>query len=216
MPATGLQGPQHARDDVTIVGISGSLRENSFTTTAVQIALLGASSIGAHTRAINLGDYDLPFCDGSKTEYLRFPDVRRLKDELRAADGIVLGSPEYHGSYSGVLKNALDLMGFDEFEGKLVGLVSVSGGALGGTNALNELRSVGRALHAWVVPEQASVPMAYTNLAFSVEDAVGAYADRLRSVGAQVARFASLHRAAASLEFVKLWEEAPANPGGVQ
>lgn len=45
-----------------------------------------------------------------------------------------------------------------EFEGKVVGLVAVSGGAMGGLAALNGLRDISRALHAWVVPEQAGVP----------------------------------------------------------
>ena len=55
------------------------------------------------------------------------PGVGKLREEVRAAEGIILGTPEYHGGFSGVLKNALDLMGFDEFEGKMMGLVGVSG-----------------------------------------------------------------------------------------
>ncbi len=47
-------------------------------------------------------------------------------EEVAGAQGIILGTPEYHGSFSGVLKNALDLMGFDEFEGKMIGLWSAS------------------------------------------------------------------------------------------
>lgn len=62
---------------------------------------------------------------------------------------------------SGVLKNALDLMGFDEFMGRVVGLIAVSGGELGGFGPLAGLRNVCRALHAWVVPEQALVPRAW-------------------------------------------------------
>ena len=71
----------------------------------------------------------------------------------------ILATPEYHGGSSGVLKNALDLMGFDEFEGKMVGLVGVSGGRMGAVDALNTLRNIGRALHAWVVrwTEQAGI-----------------------------------------------------------
>lgn len=52
-------------------------------------------------------------------------------------------------------------MGFDEMEGKMIGLVGVSGGALGAVHVLNSLRTVGRVLHAWVRPEQASIPEAY-------------------------------------------------------
>jgi NAD(P)H-dependent FMN reductase len=54
-----------------------------------------------------------------------------MKDPIRIA-----GTPLYHGSYSGVLKNAIDPMGFHEFEDKMVGLVGVSGGRMGAGNAL--------------------------------------------------------------------------------
>jgi NAD(P)H-dependent FMN reductase len=79
---------------------------------------------------------------------------------------------------------------------------------------LNNLRNVGRALHAWVVPDHASVPKAW-----DVFDENGKVKDkdvekRLKSVGRQVARFACLHNSAAAKEFLKLWQEAPQNPGG--
>ena len=93
----------------------------------------------------DLRDYQLILCDGKEDESSYPKDVFRLRDDVRGAQGILLGTPEYHGSFSGVLKNALDLMDFDEFQGKMLGLVGVSGGQLGATNALAErLRNVGR------------------------------------------------------------------------
>jgi NAD(P)H-dependent FMN reductase len=126
----------------------------------------------------------------------------------------VLGTPEYHGSFSGVLKNALDLMGFDEFEGKMIGLIGVSAGRTGAFEALTSLRNVGRALHAWVVPEQVSIPNAAR--AF---DGRGHLNDpvlekRLREVGGRVAEFARLHEYGRAREFVESWEAAIENPGG--
>jgi NAD(P)H-dependent FMN reductase len=56
-----------------------------------------------------------------------------------------------------VLKNALDHCGFDEFDGKTVGLLAVAGGGFPVT-ALEHLRSVCRALNAWVLPHQAALP----------------------------------------------------------
>jgi hypothetical protein len=50
---------------------------------------------------------------------------------------------------------------FKSIEGKMIGLVGVSGGTLGATHALSSLHTVGRALHAWVIPEQASIPEAW-------------------------------------------------------
>ncbi len=151
------------RDDQSckIVGISGSLRAGSYTTLAVALALRGAQELKCQTKLINLRDYQLVFCDG-KDDESQFPkDVFRLREEVKEARGIILGTPEYHGGYSGVLKNALDLMGFEEFEGKMLGLVGVSGGTMGAFGAMNSLREVGRALHAWVIPEQASIPQAW-------------------------------------------------------
>ena len=144
-----------------VVGISGSFRPSSYTTMAVALALKGAEELLCETKLINLREYQLLFCDGKEDES-KFPkDVFRLREEVRQAQGIILGTPEYHGGYSGVLKNALDLMGFEEFEGKMLGLVGVSGGAMGAFGAMNSLREVGRALHAWVIPEQASIPQAW-------------------------------------------------------
>jgi NAD(P)H-dependent FMN reductase len=181
---------------------------------AVQIALQGAQEVGAQTRLIDLKEYHLVFCDGKEDESSYPEDVFKLRREVSQAGGIILGTPEYHGSFSGVLKNALDLMGFAEIEGKMIGLVGVSGGALGAINALNSLRTVGRALHAWVVPEQASIPEAW-----KVFDTSGALHDsaleqRVKAVGRQVARFAYLHTSKHAQEFLRAWEGAPVNPGG--
>ena len=196
---------------VRITGISGSRRVGSYTRMAVEAALRGAAETRAITRLIDLAELDLAFAGAGGN---KGPDFEGLSRAVKESDGIVLGTPEYHGSFSGVLKNALDLMGFEEFEGKMLGLVGVSGGAMGAFEGINSLRNVGRALHAWVVPEQAAVPEAW-----KVFDESGAVKDarietRLKEVGRQVARFAWLHKSAAANEFLKKWEEAPPNPGG--
>ena len=206
--------PAASHDQIRVAAINGSLREASYTRLALRIALEGARSVNAQTQLIDLRNYDLTFCDGRRPSVTPYPEgVQRLQHDVQRAQGIILGTPEYHGGMSGVLKNALDLMGFDEFEGKIVGLVSVSGGMLGGTNALNSLRVVGRALHAWVVPEQASIPQ--VSLMF---DETGHITNErlhemLLTVGRQVARFAFLHTSTEIQEFLRAWESAPDNPG---
>src|SRR5579863_6524647 len=126
---------------IRIAGISGSLRAGSYTRRAVERALEGAAQNGAETRLIDLRDYNLVFRDGG--DGAGYPaDVLRLRAEVKEADGLILGTPEYHGSFSGVLKNALDLMGFSEFEGKMIGLVGVAGGQAG-AHGLTGLRSIG-------------------------------------------------------------------------
>lgn len=199
--------------NIRVAGISGSLREGSYSRNAVQIALNGATELGAETEMLDLRDYDLPFCSGTRNVDSQNPDVCRLRSEVKTADGIILGTPEYHGSFSGVLKNALDLMGFEEFEGKMVGLVSVSGGRMGGLDALNSLRAIGRTLHAWVIPEQVSIPEVYA--AFNRDGSLknAKTQARLVNVGRQVARFSYLHTSRQTNEFLQEWEEAPPNPG---
>ena len=197
---------------IEIVGISGSLRAGSLTRRAVETALEGAAESGAKTRLVDLRDYNLIFRDG-KDESAYPTDVFRLRAEVKQADGIILGTPEYHGSLSGVIKNALDLMSFDEFEGKMIGLVGVSGGRMGAFDALNTLRNVGRALHAWVIPEQASVPEAWN--VFTKDGKINdpQYEKRLKEVGRQVVRFARLHKCENALEFLRNWQTAQVNPG---
>jgi FMN reductase len=201
---------------IQVVGLCGSLRPGSFTRMALQVALAGAQEAGAQTRLLDLRQYHLLFCDGKEDERAYPQDVFTLRADVRAAQGIILATPEYHGGYSGVLKNALDLMGFEEFEGKMLGLVGVSGGGMGAFGALNNLRAVGRALHAWVIPEQASIPEAW-----KVFEASGSLTDRaletrLKEVGRQVARFAYLHTSAQAQAFLRAWESAPVNPGGAK
>jgi NAD(P)H-dependent FMN reductase len=58
------------------------------------------------------------------------------------------------------MKNALDLMSFEELSGKVAGLISVLGGQ-SNSNALNDLRIILRWVHAWVIPEQISLGQAW-------------------------------------------------------
>lgn len=202
------------RDRVPVIAICGSLREGSYTRLALEVALDGARTLGAETRLLDLREYDLVFCDGRRDDSTYPEGVQRLRAEVRDAQGILLGTPEYHGAVSGVLKNALDLMGFDEFEGKVLGLIGVSAGEMGATNALTELRTIGRVLHAWVVPQQAAISQAHKVFTEEGEIASPKLAERVREVGRQVARFAYLHCSEKWREFLRLWEEAQPNPGG--
>jgi FMN reductase len=199
---------------VRVASLCGSLRPGSYTAAALRIALEGAKSHGAETHAIDLRDYDLSLHCGDLKRAALDPKAQKFRADVKAVDGLVIGTPEYHGSFSGVLKNALDYLTFDEMEGKMIGLVGVSGGAMGAFGAMNGLRHIGRALHAWVVPEQAAVPEAW-----KVFDAEGRMRDarlekRVAEVGQEVARFAGYHKCGRYHEFMHDWETAPENPGG--
>lgn len=150
---------------VKIVGIAGSLRQESYSQLALQVAAQKLMALGAQVEVLDLRQMHLPFCDGGK-EYPEYPDVQRLQTAFSQADAIVLVSPEYHGSISGVLKNALDLMSFDQLSGKVAGFISILGGQ-SNSNALNEMRIVLRWVHAWSIPEQVAIGQAWQ--AFNAE-----------------------------------------------
>ncbi|MDM9384999.1 NADPH-dependent FMN reductase [Chlorogloeopsis sp. ULAP01] len=144
---------------VKIVGIGGSLRAGSHSQMALRLAAQRTEALGAEVEILDLREMQLPFCTGGG-EYPDYPDVQRLQDAVSSADGLILATPEYHGSVSGVLKNALDLMSFDQLSDKVVGLISVLGGQ-SNSNALNDLRVIMRWVHAWVIPEQIAVGQAW-------------------------------------------------------
>jgi len=144
---------------VKIVGIVGSLRIDSYSALALQQAINRAEALGAEVEILDLKEMTLPFCDGG-SEYPQYPDVEILQAKVKAADGLILATPEYHGSVSGVLKNALDLMSFDHLSDKVTGLISVLGGQ-SNSNALNDLRIIVRWVHGIVIPEQIAIGQAW-------------------------------------------------------
>ncbi|MBW4418399.1 MAG: NAD(P)H-dependent oxidoreductase [Myxacorys californica WJT36-NPBG1] len=140
---------------VKFVGIAGSLRPESYTFQALTQAVDRLKALDAEVEVLDLRTMNLPLSNGGN-DYPDHPDVERLRTAVKEADGLILATPEYHGSVSGVLKNALDLMSFDQLDGKVTGLISVLGGQPN-SNALNHLRLIMRWVHAWVIPEQVSI-----------------------------------------------------------
>lgn len=143
-----------------ITAISGSLRTLSYTRVSLAYALEAAERKGSTTELIDLRKYELPPINPDDEEPA---DATRLTATVREADAVLLGTPVYHGSYSAPLKNALDYCGFDEFEDTTVGLLAVAGGAFP-VSALDHLRTVCRAVNAWVLPHQAAIPNVYNQV----------------------------------------------------
>ncbi|GAB3025676.1 NADPH-dependent FMN reductase [Natronobiforma cellulositropha] len=184
-------------DALRVVAISGSLRDGSYTTLALERALEEAERGGAETDLIDLGDLELPAYDPD-VERSAAGDADELVERVLAADAILLGSPMYHGSFSSPLKTAIDYCGFDEFEGKTVGLLAVAGGSFPVTT-LEHLRSVCRSLNAWVIPHQAAV----SNSHAAFDDGEFADADleeRVAKLGRQAVQFARIEPDSFSFE----------------
>src|SRR5207253_9239136 len=87
--------------EIRVVGLSGSLRAPSATRMAVQYALKGAEEEGAKVQVMDLAAYNLPYW-GLEREERNVKSVERVRSELRASEGILLGPPQTHGSLSGV------------------------------------------------------------------------------------------------------------------
>lgn len=135
-----------------IVGIAGSMRQKSYSLQVVKLSMKSLEDKGVEVAIVDLKEFALPFCDG-RLEFPDYPDVKRFKELIKSAHGLVVATPEYHGSLSGSLKNALDLLGEEDLKGKTAALIAVMGGA-SSNNAINTLRVIFRQLHAWVIPEQ--------------------------------------------------------------
>ncbi|WP_121744161.1 NADPH-dependent FMN reductase [Natronorubrum halophilum] len=137
----------------SIVAVSGSLRETSYTRTALQYVLRAAADAGAETTLLDLREHEIPVYDPDVGER---GDVEDAMQRVRESDAVALGTPVYHGSYSGVLKNFHDYCGFDEYEDTTVGLLATAGGGSYGST-LDHLRITVRGVHGWVLPHQVGV-----------------------------------------------------------
>lgn len=143
-------------NNIYIVGIGGTTRANSSTEKALKVALAAASDLGAKTRLLGADDLNLPMYAPEKSE--RAPAARLFIEEIRKADGIILGSPGYHGGISGLVKNAIDYVedlakdASPYFQGRAVGLIATGAGWQGAVATLIALRSVVHSLRGWPTP----------------------------------------------------------------
>lgn len=147
---------QHGSFVPYIVGLGGTSRPNSSTEQALRIALNAAAGAGAQTSLLCGADLDLPLYTPEKSE--RTAAAVRLIAELRRADGIIVGSPGYHGGISGMVKNALDytedMRGDHDcyFDHRAVGCIATGGGWQGAVATMQALRDIVHALRGWNTP----------------------------------------------------------------
>jgi FMN reductase len=138
-----------------IVGLGGTTREGSSTERALSLALRAAASQGADTLLLCGSDIDLPaYVPGATSN----AQANRITAALGRADGVIVGTPGYHGGLSGLVKNALDYtedLRSNErpyLEDRPVGCVVTAAGEQGAVTTLAALRSVVHALRGWPTP----------------------------------------------------------------
>ena len=182
-----------------IVGIGGTPRPGSSTERALILALRQAEAGGARTKLFG-GEFleRLPHFNPGPAG----PSAQQaeLAEAVRDADGIILATPGYHGSLSGVVKNALDTLELtraDErpyFHGLPVGIIITADGAQAGGTTLMAVRGIIHAMRGWPTPYGAALNAA------NLFDAAGECrevrdAGQIATVADQVMEFAQMRRA---------------------
>lgn len=128
---------------MNIVGIAGSLRRGSFNAAVLRaLPELAPDLMTIDTERSMIGEFPLYNADVQNEQGFPAP-VEALGDRIRAADGVVIVTPEYNYSVPGVLKNAIDWLSRlsdQPFKGKPVALLSASPSLLGGARAQYHLR----------------------------------------------------------------------------
>jgi FMN reductase len=138
-----------------VVGFGGTLRTHSTSDRALRLALAAAESYGAHIEAFFGADLLFPIFHPNEQPS---DGAIRFVAALRRADGIIISSPGYHGSISGLIKNAIDyveLMCEDSrpyFEGRAVGCIACAAGWQATASTLSSLRAIVHALRGWPTP----------------------------------------------------------------
>ena len=155
---------------VRLLAFAGSTRAESLNQALLDLAVAEARAKGADVTSVRLKDFDLPIYDGDLERDAFPPAARELKALFLANDGFLIASPEYNGSVSGVVKNAIDwasrptdgetLVTLSAFRGKVAGLMAASIGPFGGLRGITHMRQILSTIQTLVVTEQVLVPVA--------------------------------------------------------
>ncbi|MCH4143978.1 arsenical resistance protein ArsH [Acetobacter peroxydans] len=154
--------PQHRMSHPPrILLLYGSLRPRSFSRLLVQEAERILQTLGAETRVFDPAG--LPVADSVPPTH---PKVQELRELSIWSEGQVWCSPERHGNMTAVFKNQIDWLPLTEgsirpTQGRTLAVMQVSGGSQS-FNSVNALRVLGRWMRMFTIPNQSSVPMAYT------------------------------------------------------
>ena len=129
-------------DTIRVLGISGSLRQASWNS----IALKAAQKLAPAGMTIEICEIrDIPFYDGDVEAAGMPASVAAFREKVRAADALLIASPEYNSSVSGVLKNAIDWAGRppnQPLDGKPIAIFGASPGVTGTIRGQAHLRQI--------------------------------------------------------------------------
>ena len=177
-----------------IVAIGGTVRPRSSTELALETASAAARAGGAEVFAF-AGEYlaALPHYRGPDW---KADDGKEMIDAVRKADGILLASPGYHGTVSGMVKNAIDYLeelandSRPYLQGRPVGLIVTAFGHQAANSGMTTLRTIAHALRGWPTPFGAAIKVAPDSFDESGGCLDPAIRAQLGLVGTQVAQAA--------------------------
>ena len=136
---------------IKVLGVGGSMREDSHSARAVRLCLESARQRGAQIRLLDLRTAGLPMFRPNVEAQAAIEEISSL---VQWADAFVLGSPDYHGSMSGAMKNFLDFH-WEEFAGKLFGYICASHEK--GLTVMEQMRTAVRQCYGWSLPYGVSI-----------------------------------------------------------
>jgi NAD(P)H-dependent FMN reductase len=140
--------------------ILGSTREGRSSEKIAKALQKIVPSQDASFETVDLKDFDLPFLYESVSPSKGPSKDKRIQawsQKIKQADGLIFLVPEYNGSFSAVLKNALDVL-YNEWNDKPTLFIGYAGGPDGGAHALDHLKLVADRLHMKVVSPQITIP----------------------------------------------------------
>lgn len=194
----GLRHNRGMNAPTPLLVFAGSTRAQSFNRRLANVATGIGREAGASVTHIELADFDIPLYNADLEAKGTPRDVLRLKEIFFAHPAWVVVSPEYNGSYTGLLKNTIDWVsspiksdpvwasGSKPFAGKVVGLLSASPGALGGLRSLSHLAPLLMNLQCWMAPRQFALPKAGEAFAPDGQLSAEAARENVRAVVEQV------------------------------
>jgi FMN reductase len=189
----------NATPPLRIVALGGSSKPMAASERALRIAALAAAEAGAEVTFLTGRSLLVPLYDTETSD--RTPETVAIIDALRRADGVLIASPGYHGSFSGMVKNALDYaedLRHDDrpyLEDRAVGLIAVAHGWQTAVGTLNQLREVVHALRGWPAPLGVAVNDSAGLIGDDADSTDPAVVRQLLTMGRQVVTFATAMRA---------------------
>ncbi|MFN4254631.1 MAG: NADPH-dependent FMN reductase [Saprospiraceae bacterium] len=118
---------------------------------------------GSHSvEVLDLAAYNFPIIEEVLQRHPNPPaGLADFAEKIRASDAFVFVSPEYNGTYTSALKNAVDYLKDQEFARKVVGVSSVSTGMMGGIRAAMEMQHLVLGVGGFPIPQMFNVPQVH-------------------------------------------------------